>query len=133
MNGTRRASMTNPADNQPFWRSLEELAQTEEFQRLLEDEFPADASEWNDPVSRRRFLSLMGAGLALAGFTGCSSAPREKILPYVRQPEEVTPGKPLYYATAMTVGGFATGLLVKSYLGRPIKVEGNLEHPASPR
>src|SRR5690349_16060511 len=117
--------MTNPADNKPFWRSLDELAQTESFRALLENEFPDDVSEWTDPVSRRRFLSLMGAGLALAGLAGCSSAPREKILPYVRQPEEVTPGKPLYYATAMTLGGFATGLLVKSHMGRPVKVEGN--------
>ncbi len=123
--------MASPADGTPFWRSLDERADTEAFRSLLENEFPAAADEWTDPVSRRRFLSLMGAGLALAGLAGCSSAPREKILPYVRQPEQIVPGKPLFFATAMTVGGYATGLLVESHLGRPIKVEGNPEHPAS--
>src|SRR6266511_1000993 len=107
------------SEERSFWRSPEELADSQGLRALLENEFPEDATEWADPVSRRRFLSLMGAGLALAGVTGCSSAPREKILPYVRQPEGVVPGKALYYATAMTVGGYATGVLVKSQLGRP--------------
>src|SRR5262245_33370680 len=123
--------MAAAREGRSFWRSLAELADSEGLRTLLENEFPEDATEWADPVSRRRFLTLMGAGLALAGATGCSSAPREKILPYVRQPEGVVPGKALYYATAMTVGGYATGVLVKSQLGRPIKVEGNPDHPAS--
>lgn len=114
-----------------YWRSLEELADTNTFQELLHREFPAQASEWNDPVGRRSFLKLMGASLALAGLTACTRQPNETIAPYVRQPEQMVPGKPLYYATAMEMGGAATGLLVESHEGRPTKIEGNPDHPAS--
>jgi len=82
-------------------------------------------------LDRRDLLKFVGASLALAGATGCTRQPAEKIVPYVRQPEEIVPGKPLFYATAMTVGGFATGLLAESHMGRPTKVEGNPLHPAS--
>jgi MoCo/4Fe-4S cofactor protein with predicted Tat translocation signal len=116
---------------QQYWRSLEELAGTEEFQNYLHREFPENASQWTDPVSRRNFLKLMGASLALAGVTACTRQPEERILPYVRQPEEIIPGKPLFFATAMTLSGIATGLLVESHMGRPTKVEGNPDHPAS--
>ena len=81
--------------------------------------------------SRRRFLTLMGASIALVGASACTVQPKEVIVPYVRQPEEFIPGEPLYYATAMSIGGIATGLLVKSNLGRPTKIEGNPQHPAS--
>jgi molybdopterin-containing oxidoreductase family iron-sulfur binding subunit len=81
-------------------------------------------------VSRRHFLQLMGAALALAG-GACTAAPREKIVPYVRAPEELIPGKPLFYATASTLGGYGDGVLVESHLGRPTKDEGNPDHPAS--
>jgi Fe-S-cluster-containing dehydrogenase component len=81
-------------------------------------------------VSRRRFLELMAASSALAGLTACAP-PREQIVPYVRPPEQVVPGKPLYFATAHVLSGFADGILVESQLGRPIKVEGNPQHPAS--
>ena len=73
----------------------------------------------------------MGASLALAGVTACTRQPAEKIVPYVRQPEELVPGKPLFYATAMPLGGVATGLLVESHEGRPTKIEGNPQHPGS--
>ena len=73
----------------------------------------------------------MGASLALAGVTGCTRQPDELIVPYVRQPEDVVPGKPLFFATAMSLGGVATGLLVESHEGRPTKIEGNPDHPAS--
>src|SRR4029453_2003759 len=82
-------------------------------------------------LDRRELFKFVGASLALAGATACTRQPTEKIVPYVRQPEEIVPGKPLFYATAMTVGGFATGLLVESHMGRPTKVEGNPLHPAS--
>jgi Fe-S-cluster-containing dehydrogenase component len=82
-------------------------------------------------VDRREFLRLMGASLALAGLGACTRQPTETIVPYVRQPEHVVLGEPLYFATAMPLGGFATGLLVESHEGRPTKVEGNPEHPAS--
>jgi len=113
-----------------YWRSLEELAETPEFLDYLHREFPENATEWNDERGRRNFLKLMGASLALAGLTSCSK-PVEKIVPYVRQPEELVPGKPLYYATALTLCGLATGVLVESHMGRPTKIEGNPEHPAS--
>ena len=84
-----------------------------------------------DPVARRAFLKLMGASLALAGVTACTRQPAEKIVPYVRQPEEMVPGRPSFFATAMALGGVATGLLVESHEGRPTKVEGNPLHPGS--
>jgi len=82
-------------------------------------------------LDRRELFGYLGASLALAGVTACTRQPAEKIVPYVRQPEEIVPGQPLFYATAMTVGGFATGLLAESHMGRPTKVEGNPLHPAS--
>jgi MoCo/4Fe-4S cofactor protein with predicted Tat translocation signal len=114
-----------------YWRSLEELAGSEEFQSALHREFPKGASEWVDSVSRRGFLQVMGASLGLAGMTGCVRLPLEPIVPYVRQPEEVIPGRPTFYATATTLGGYASPVLVESHLGRPTKIEGNDQHPAS--
>ena len=114
-----------------YWRSLEELAGSADFQEALHREFPKGASEWVDSVSRRGFLKVMGASMALAGMTGCVKLPLEPIVPYVRQPEEVVPGRPMFYATAMTLGGYANPLLVESHLGRPTKIEGNDQHPAS--
>jgi MoCo/4Fe-4S cofactor protein with predicted Tat translocation signal len=114
-----------------YWRSLEELAGTPEFQEMLHREFPKGASEWVDEVSRRGFLQLMGASLALAGMTGCTKLPLEPIVPYVQQPEEVVPGRPMFYASAVTLSGYASPVLVESHLGRPTKIEGNDKHPAS--
>jgi MoCo/4Fe-4S cofactor protein with predicted Tat translocation signal len=114
-----------------YWRSLEELAGSDEFKDALHREFPKGASEWLDTVSRRGFLKVMGASLGLAGMTGCVRLPLEPIVPYVRQPENVVPGRPMYYATAVTLGGYASPVLVESHLGRPTKVEGNDLHPAS--
>ena len=114
-----------------YWKSLEELAETPEFQKFAEDEFADRTPDWNNPANRRNFLKLMGASLALAGVTACTKQPAEAIVPYVRQPEEFIPGLPLYYATAMQMGGVATGLLVTSHLGRPTKIEGNPDHPGS--
>jgi MoCo/4Fe-4S cofactor protein with predicted Tat translocation signal len=114
-----------------YWRSLEELAGSEEFREMLHREFPKGASEWLDTFSRRGFLKTMGASLALAGLTGCTRMPLTEIVPYVKQPENVIPGRPKYYATAFTLGGYASPILVESHLFRPTKVEGNPEHPAS--
>jgi molybdopterin-containing oxidoreductase family iron-sulfur binding subunit len=126
------SSLLDPrASGKQYWRSLEELADTEEFQELLHREFPQNASEFADPVGRRRFLKLMGASFALAGLTACTRQPEEYIAPYVRQPEELVPGKAVYFATAMPLDGYATGLIVESHEGRPTKVEGNKDHPAS--
>ncbi len=121
------------ASGRRYWKSLEELAQSTEFQQLMQREFPNQASVWPDSLSRRKFLTLMGASLAMAGLGGCSvkPAPREEIVPYVRSPEEIVPGKPLYYATTMTLDGGGVGLLVETHMGRPTKIEGNPDHPAS--
>lgn len=95
------------------------------------DEFAPGAREWPENISRREFLRLSGATLALAGLGACTKQPLEKIVPYVDQPEIVIPGKPLRFATATQYGGFGQGLLVTSYEGRPTKIEGNPSHPAS--
>src|SRR5204862_533475 len=82
------------------WRTLEELAHDPAFQERLCNEFPSEVEAITDPVARRRFLKLMGASMALAGVTACTRQPLEKIVPYVRQPEELIPGKPLFFAHA---------------------------------
>ncbi|HZU37868.1 MAG TPA: TAT-variant-translocated molybdopterin oxidoreductase, partial [Gemmataceae bacterium] len=116
-----------------YWRTLEELAQTPAFQEVMRLEFPEQADIWPDHLSRRKFLTLMGASLALAGVAGCSTrpAPSVELTPYVNAPEELVPGKPLFYATTMTMAGSAVGLLVEQHEGRPTKIEGNPDHPAS--
>jgi len=108
-----------------YWRSLEELSETPEFQEVLENEFPRHASVWPDALSRRGFLQLMGASLALAGLSACTKQPQELIVPYTKPPESVLPGRAQFYATAVLFGGVATGVLVESHTGRPTKIEGN--------
>jgi MoCo/4Fe-4S cofactor protein with predicted Tat translocation signal len=124
-----REALTS-ATGPTYWRSLEELSNTEGFQEMLHREFPRQASELTDDFSRRNFLKVMGASLALAGLSACTKQPIEHILPYVRQPEEEVPGKPLYYATVMSFAGRSVPVLVKANEGRPIKVDGNPDHPA---
>src|SRR3569832_2970918 len=114
-----------------YWRSLGELADTPEFREYLHREFPEQESEWNDPQGRRQFMKLMSASLALAGVSACTKQPPEKLFPYVRQPEDLVPGRPLFYATAVPFGGVAVPALVESHEGHPTKVEGNPQHPAS--
>jgi MoCo/4Fe-4S cofactor protein with predicted Tat translocation signal len=129
-----RAADSQPAglSSEPrFWRTVEERANDPAFQEHLYNEFPSQIEAIADPVARRTFLKLMGASIALAGASACTRQPAEKIVPYVRQPEELVPGRPLFYATAMPLGGVATGLLVESHEGRPTKIEGNPLHPSS--
>ncbi len=114
-----------------FWRSLDELVETPEFVEFLEREFPRQAAGIVAALDRRHFLKLMGASFALAGLGACTKQPEERIVPYVQQPERLVLGEPLYYATAMPLHGFGIGLLAESHEGRPTKVEGNPEHPAS--
>jgi len=111
-----------------YWRSLDELADTEEFRKSLEHEFPEMASEFVDPVSRRGFMKVMGASLALAGMAGCTKQPDEPIYPYIKQPEDLVLGKPNYFATALPFPTGAVPLLVKADEYRPIKIDGNPEH-----
>jgi MoCo/4Fe-4S cofactor protein with predicted Tat translocation signal len=116
-----------------YWKNLDELAETDSFQELMREEFPrqASAGEWADPVSRRGFLKVMGASFALAGLAGCTKQPDEPIFPYVKQPEDLVLGKPMYFATAHPFPTGAVPVLVKSDAFRPIKLEGNPEHPMS--
>src|ERR1700719_4571485 len=114
-----------------FWRSLDELADTPEFRDHAENEFPHGANDPNATLDRRELLKVMAASAAFAGLTGCTKLPEQRIVPYVRQPEQIIPGKPLFYATAVTLGGVASGILVESHMARPTKVEGNPDHPAS--
>jgi molybdopterin-containing oxidoreductase family iron-sulfur binding subunit len=112
-----------------LWKSLEELAGTDEFKRWVEDEFPNRADLLS--IDRRNFLKLGGAALALAGLSGCRILPETKAVPYVRAPEEIVTGKTLSYATTLVSRGYGFGVLAESYEGRPIKIEGNPRHPAS--
>ena len=113
-----------------YWRSLDQLADTPEFQEFLHREFPENASELISSVSRRKFLTLMGASIAFAGLAGCRR-PVEKIVPYVTAPENIVPGNPKNFATTMPLGLSAYGLLVESHEGRPTKIEGNELHPSA--
>jgi molybdopterin-containing oxidoreductase family iron-sulfur binding subunit len=114
-----------------FWRTLDEAAESEELREYIEEEFPALTGEIPQGIDRRNLLKVMAASLAMAGAAACTKQPKELIVPYVRQPENVIPGIPLFYATAMPAHGYARGLLVESHLNRPTKIEGNPDHPAS--
>jgi MoCo/4Fe-4S cofactor protein with predicted Tat translocation signal len=129
LSGVRRR--LDGATGRAYWKSLEELAGDPAVEEMLRREFPEQASMFDDPLGRRQFLTLMGASLALAGLTGCTRQPEEKIVPYVKPPEGVVPGRPLFFATAVLDGGYAKGVLVESHLGRPTKIEGNPDHPMS--
>ncbi len=122
-----------------FWRSLGELtdvttgpgsqghgSEIDSHQQLVEL-----TAMGADPSSRREFLRLMAASMALGGLSGCAVEPSESIVPYVEAPEQIVPGKPLFFTTAIPTDGFACGVLVESHMGRPTKIEGNPDHPAS--
>ena len=111
-----------------YWRTLQEYAASPEFRALCAEEFPRGADVAPDPLSRRGFLKIMGASVALAGLAGCRW-PRETIVPRAYQPAGQTPGLTRSFATAFELAGSASGLLVTSFEGRPIKVEGNPEDP----
>jgi MoCo/4Fe-4S cofactor protein with predicted Tat translocation signal len=116
------------ASGKQFWRSVDELENTPAFQAAVEKEFPSAAQEWVDPVSRRGFLKVMGASMALAGLAGCTKQPDEPIYPYVKAPEDLILGKPMYFASANPLPTGAVPLLVKTDEFRPIKVDGNPDH-----
>src|SRR5580704_9024540 len=119
-------------DGKRFWQSLEQLAETKEYRQFLENEFPhVPETDEQAGINRRDVLKFAAASAALAGLSACTKLPTEKIVPYVKAPEEIIPGRPLFYATSMTLAGVATGLLVESNMGRPTKIEGNPEHPGS--
>ncbi len=120
-----------------FWRSVEDFQQGDARPReangyptLVGREFPVGATEM-DGATRRGFLKLLGLTAAGTVAQGCMRNPPERILPYARQPADLRPGLPLHYATTMALDGYGIGLLVTSREGRPIKVEGNPDHPSS--
>ncbi|MBI5283062.1 MAG: TAT-variant-translocated molybdopterin oxidoreductase [Candidatus Solibacter usitatus] len=113
-----------------YWRSLDELADTPQFRAWAQREFQEGASEMLAGGSRRNLLKLMAAGFGLAGLTACRR-PVENVLPFAKGVESYVPGRPLHYATVISLGGAATGLVVESNEGRPTKVEGNPRHPYS--
>jgi MoCo/4Fe-4S cofactor protein with predicted Tat translocation signal len=120
------------AGNGPrFWRTLDEAAESDELREYIEQEFPGLSGQVPQGVDRRNLLKAMAASLAMAGAAACTKQPKELIVPYVRQPENIIPGIPLFYATAIPLGGYARGLLVESHMNRPTKIEGNPDHPAS--
>ena len=118
-----------PGGGSPYWRSLQELADTEEYRRLLENEFPGGI-EAPDGLSRRRFLQIMSASIAMTSLAGCRW-PVEKIVPYAANTPGIDPGTPIRFATTMELGPAALPVLATSYDGRPIKVDGNPGHPLS--
>ena len=129
--GMSLAAARAELDTKAGWQGVDDAAAQPNFGRRIEQEFPAHASEWVDPVSRRGFMKLMGASLAMAGLAGCTKQPDEPIYPYVKAPEDLILGKPNYFATAFPFATGALPLLIKSDAYRPIKVDGNPEHPMS--
>lgn len=127
---TSKRTMSKTLEGKTYWKSLNELSQTKEYQQFLHREFPENASELNDGQTRRHFLKIMGASIALAGLAACRK-PVQKILPYTKRPVEIVPGNAIFYATAIPMMGSLTGLLVQSSDGRPTKIEGNPDHPTS--
>lgn len=130
-----KRTLHHPSSSQgrTYWRSLGEYAQTPDFEEWLHREFPAGAAEWeNDPLSRRNFIRLMGASLALAGLSlsGCRR-PEAHLVPFTQSPEWVVPGKKMSFATAQPRRRGAVPLLATTFDGRPIKMEGNPLHPLS--
>jgi len=134
MSKSKRISPAAPSNRSgnPYWQSFEELAHTPKFQEFLDDEFPNRSSLLD--INRRDMLRFMGASMVLAGIGtigGCRFLPQQKIVPYVKAPEDFVPGKALQFASASVFGGYGTGVLVESHMGRPTKVDGNPDHPAS--
>jgi len=128
INPDERSDDPSEESGPTFWRHPAELdddGSSEEDDGL---EFGPGDSEPPSGASRRQFLQLMGAAMAMAGLTGCRR-PEEKILPYTRGSEEIMPGIPQQYATGMPFRDVLRPVTVKSHEGRPTKVEGNGDHP----
>jgi molybdopterin-containing oxidoreductase family iron-sulfur binding subunit len=119
---------TTPA--RTYWKSLNDLAQNETFRKHVDNEFTEGTVDQPSKHTRRSFVELMGASVALAGLAACRR-PVEKIVPHVKQAEYQVSGKPVYYASAMPMAGSALGVLIETHEGRPIKIEGNPDHPSS--
>ncbi|MFT5234282.1 MAG: MoCo/4Fe-4S cofactor protein with predicted Tat translocation signal, partial [Candidatus Krumholzibacteriia bacterium] len=124
------ASVAGPGHSTNYWRSLEELADTDDYRAQLEHEFPTGIEPSSDGLTRRRFLQVMSASIAMASLAGCRF-PQEKIVPFAKGEEGVIPGTPMKFATTMELGAVALSVVATSYDGRPIKIDGNPESPLS--
>ena len=124
------SQIKNNNTDKTYWRSLEEKMNSKDMESFIINEFPAGTVEVAETMTRKKFLSLMGASMAMAGLVGCRK-PVQKILPYVNAPEDIVPGIPNYYATTMSMGLNAYGIIVESHEGRPTHIEGNDNHPES--
>jgi molybdopterin-containing oxidoreductase family iron-sulfur binding subunit len=122
---------TSSERSRHFWKSVEQWEGTPEFEKLMHDEFAPGAMDPDDRPSRRTFLKALAASMAMAAVAGCKPKIANTIVPYVRQPAEITPGVPLFFATSMTLGGYAQGVIATSREGRPVKLDGNPDHPAN--
>jgi len=134
MSKTIPPTSPEPESGRQYWRSLDQLAETPEFKDWLQREFPAGASEWEDGHSRRHFMKIMSASFMLAGIGLGAAGCRQKedhITPFGKAQENYIHGNPQFYATAMPTRGSAVPLVVRSYEGRPTKIEGNAYHPDS--
>jgi MoCo/4Fe-4S cofactor protein with predicted Tat translocation signal len=131
MNPMNPGPATSSERSSHFWKSVDQWENSPEFQRLIHDEFVPGAMDPDAGPSRRTFLKALAASMAMASLAGCKQKITETIVPYVRQPAEITPGRPLFFATTMTLGGFAQGVVATSREGRPIKLDGNPDHPAN--
>ena len=130
MTSNDSASSSSAKPQQPsYWRSLSEFRGSEEFSQYLDREFPVAASEFPEGVSRRRWMQLMGASLAVAGVAGCRY-PKEAIEPFVIRPEGRVPGESYSRATNFELAGRVYNLLISCVDGRPLKIEPNTEHPS---
>jgi molybdopterin-containing oxidoreductase family iron-sulfur binding subunit len=119
-----------PKTGPKYWRSVDQAANAPEFRQWVEREFPSTAAEMLDGNSRRTILKLMAASFGMAGLVACSR-PEIRFAPQARGQEDYIPGSPYNYTTAIVINGQATGLVIKTYDGRPVKVEGNPDHPSS--
>ena len=135
LNGSKTGSSGSlgSSTGRQYWRSLDSMSETVEFREWMHREFPSGASELLDGGERRDFLKIMGASFALAGLglAGCRRWPKEEIVPAVRAAAERISGVPVDFATCVELQGHGIGVLAKTYEGRPIKLEGNPDHPAS--
>jgi MoCo/4Fe-4S cofactor protein with predicted Tat translocation signal len=118
------------------WQSLEDFIDDEDFEQVMRAKFPRETKILHESgMNRRDFIKLMGASLVVGGLSLSGCAPdrseQEEILPYVRMPEEIVPGQPIYFASTMPLSGYGTGVVIETHEGRPHRVEGNSNHPAS--
>jgi molybdopterin-containing oxidoreductase family iron-sulfur binding subunit len=114
-----------------LWRNLEQAADDPAFLAHATQEFPGLAAALAEPLGRRQVLRLMAASIALGGLAGCDTKYGGNLIPAVTIPPNIIPAVPNFYATAHVLDGYASGVVVKHVMGRPVNVDGNPEHPAS--